>query len=592
MKTNWRFMKNFALSVSGCAVLVMGFQNCGKMQSSHSLKDASSNGDNGPSMNAAATPFECKTETEPAPIAMRRLTKVEYVNTMKSLLRTQAASDQTAILAGLAPLIDAIPEDSGAKFSRTDSKIDQQHISAYFYVADRLGALLTASDTRAKNFFGTCAGVADLSVACLNQFLTGFATKIYRRPLSTAEADGLRANFGAFEAGTRNAALIARMFTSPRFLMLVEDAGTDISPTLLQISPYELASRLSYHILSNMPDDELMAAAANGSLMQDAVLKAQIDRLLSGANLAAAQSSVAEFYSQWLGLNQLAVPETAMGAKYTAFANGATLTKASMAQEIQDMVYYYTFTQNGTFNDLLVSPFSFAKSADLASIYGVTPWNGNPSQMVRMPAGERSGLLTRAAFLVNGSSDTNPVKRGLMVRQAILCDVIPAPPASIANQVRVPEPDPNLTTRQRFEHKTSPALCMGCHQNINPLGFALESFDALGRYRVAEKIFDDNGTFIGERRVDPIVQPLITHDDTRTSSNAVQFNQILADSGKAQKCFVQQYFNFTYRQPADIQADGCALEDLRQNLSGPEGSLRKALNSVPLSRAFKLKKLN
>ncbi len=75
-----------------------------------------------------------------------------------------------------------------------------------------------------------------------------------------------------------------------------------------------------------------------------------------------------------------------------------------MTQEIQDMVYYYTYTQPGTFNDLLTSPYSFAKSQDLASIYGVTPWSGSASQMVRLPAGERSGILTRAAFLVTGAA--------------------------------------------------------------------------------------------------------------------------------------------------------------------------------------------
>jgi hypothetical protein len=212
--------------------------------------------------------------------------------------------------------------------------------------------------------------------------------------------------------------------------------------------------------------------------------------------------------------------------------------------------------------------------------------------MVRLPADQRSGLLTRAAFLVNGAAETNPVKRGLIIRRNVLCDVIPPPPQEVMNMVRIPEEDPTQTTRQRYEHKTASTFCMGCHVNINPLGFAMENFDALGRFRLSEKIFDESGAFLAERPVDPVVQPLITPADRSTTSNPVQFNQLLADSGKAQKCFVQQYFNFTYRQPADAQSDGCALEDMRQNLLGPDGSLKKALTSVPLSRAFKLRKLD
>jgi hypothetical protein len=222
----------------------------------------------------------------------------------------------------------------------------------------------------------------------------------------------------------------------------------------------------------------------------------------------------------------------------------------------------------------------------------VPKWSGDPGQLVHLPPGQRSGLLTRAAFLVSGSTQTNPVVRGVKIRRSFLCDNLPPPPASIANMLRLPAADPNLTTRQRFEQKTADPFCMACHSQINPLGFALENFDGLGRFRTAEKIYDDNGQFLSEKSIDPVVAPYILSGDARTSTSPVEFDQILASSGKAQKCFVRKYFEFTYRQAPDLERDGCALESLRQNLTGPEGSLKKMFLSVARSPAFKLRNIS
>jgi hypothetical protein len=584
-------LKSVAMKLAGAFLLVAAFQNCDHFKPSMGLS-SNGNPDSVQSLDPAGGAFTCDAAAKPTSTVMRRLNKSEYVNTIKRLLSKQTTSDFNTIMDGIAPFITSIPDDVAPKFSRLDVKIDQAHLNGYLFVAKTLGSMIAGNSTRAKNFFGSCATTADLSASCLDQFLKGPATKIYRHPLTADDISQLKSDFAAFTSD-KNSFLIARMLMSPNFLMHVETSGTEVSPGLLQISAYELANRLSYQFQQSMPDDELFAAAADGSLMTDAGLAAQVSRLTGGTQLTQTEGTIGEFFEQWLGLADLPDPEgSSAGAAYASFADGNSLTKASMVQEIEDMTSYYTFTVNGHFNDLLTSDISFAKGADLAAIYGVARWSGDPNNLVKLPADQRSGLLTRAAFLANSTTTTNPVARGVKIRRQILCDTLAPPPTAIANMVRVPPPDPTLSTRQRYEIKTADALCMSCHAQINPLGFAMESFDAWGRFRTVEKIFDDNGQLLSQKPVDPVVRPVISPSDQRMSSSAPEFNQMLADSGKAQNCFIQQYFEFTYRQKPNLQADGCTLESMRENLTAADGSLKKMFLNVAMSPAFKLKNIN
>ncbi len=234
---------------------------------------------------------------------------------------------------------------------------------------------------------------------------------------------------------------------------------------------------------------------------------------------------------------------------------------------------------------------SFAKQNDLAQIYGVPTWDGNPNNLVRFPAGERAGLLNRAAYLVNDGTHTSPILRGLKMRRGFLCEDLPDPPQAIADMVRDPAPDHALTTRERFDQKTNIPACIGCHALINPLGYALESYDALGRHRTSEKIYDSAGQLLNDLPLDTVVRPELTLGDPEVSSNATEFNQLVAVNGKAMKCFVTEYFAYSFRKTADLNADGCALEQMRQDLAGQGGSLRNMMLKVPLNKAFRLKSI-
>ena len=164
-----------------------------------------------------------------------------------------------------------------------------------------------------------------------------------------------------------------------------------------------------------------------------------------------------------------------------------------MVREMRDLTNLYTWTMPGTFAQLLTSDLSVTRSADLARLYGVPAWSGS-GDYPRFTDGSRSGLLQRAALLVSSVEQTNPFHRGAFIRRAILCDNLPQPdPNSLPpGSLDPPPPSTAMTTRQRFQAKVEGnGLCQGCHSSFSNLGYAMESYDALGRFRTMEKVFDE-----------------------------------------------------------------------------------------------------
>jgi hypothetical protein len=195
-------------------------------------------------------------------------------------------------------------------------------------------------------------------------------------------------------------------------------------------------------------------------------------------------------------------------------------------------------------------------------------------------------MLTRAAFLATGSPTTRPVMKGVFVRETILCDVIPPPPNN-AN-ANPPELSPTLSTRQVVEALTEAkgTACAACHVNfINPIGFATENFDALGRLRAEQRLFTDQGVEAGKATIDTRSVPQIVPGDPAESKGAADLMRLITASGKAHACFAQQYFRFTFGRWEQTAADGCTLERLRQQ-AGRGGSLQAVFKEAALTPAF------
>jgi predicted nucleic acid-binding Zn ribbon protein len=246
---------------------------------------------------------------------------------------------------------------------------------------------------------------------------------------------------------------------------------------------------------------------------------------------------------------------------------------------------YYTWQKPSGLASLFQSESSFGRSAELASLYGVAAWDGVSEPPVFV-AGQRPGLLTRALFLSTGSPNTRPIMKGVFIRKNILCDAIPPPPPG-AN-AKPPELEPGMTTRETVEEltETPGTVCAGCHAAlINALGFATESFDALGRYRTEQRFFDASGSPTGSKPVVTSGVPHVTAVETPAAGAADLMQQILA-SGKVEACLSRNFFRYTFARWEDPELDGCALEGMRKSLENG-GTLVDLVMAAALDGSFR-----
>jgi hypothetical protein len=570
-------------------LMVPLYQNCGEMQSRSQTLGVDSLGVGQENSEIFAQSFKCDESLDPSPSSAKRLTKTELVNTYNQLMAVYTQAEQQSLSNSLRSFFAVLPEDNALKFDSEDKSITQSHVSAYLALATAFATEVTRNNTLIRKFMGSCASTGDLGNNCLDSFLSNNATRIFRRPLTAEEKQSFISSYDSYTQN-QNQWLLVQLLMSPHFLYHMELNGQNIKNDVLNISPYELASRMSYHLIQSAPDDALLAKARDGSLMDPAVRNLEALRLANEYPELMSEA-VDHFYRGWLALQNVAHPVEPMSPAQQAFTGGRTLDRQSLINEIVEMTRYYHHEGNGSFDDLFTSQASFAVDRDLAAVYGVEPYQPGSGQLVSLPAQERSGLLSRAAFLVSGSIHTSPIIRGLSVRREFLCDELPPLPADIANMAREPEPDPLATTRERFHAQTSSSACAGCHALINPLGFALESFDAFGRFRSVEVILGDDGEVLNQLPVDPVVEPNVVVGDGRTSRNALEFNEIIATTGKARMCMVENFYQYAFRRPADSESDGCALSSLDAEAQGV-GGLRNMFLRAPLIKEFAQRKID
>lgn len=223
---------------------------------------------------------------EPGPTPIMKLSTIQYRNTVRDLL---AASGVAAVTDDLGTMLAAVPEDSTVTLRGLDQRVSSDHLQAYFDVAVAAGDGATSSSTRLTALAGSCASTSPLSSSCLDAFLTSFGRRAFRRPLTTDEQTAFRDVAMGTSPSAASAAdairnVVVTMMMSPPFVNHLELDGTPISgrSDYLQLSPYEIASRLSYTFRQTMPDDALLAAADDGSLGTDAGFAAALESRVRG----------------------------------------------------------------------------------------------------------------------------------------------------------------------------------------------------------------------------------------------------------------------------------------------------------------------
>ncbi len=315
--------------------------------------------------------------------------------------------------------------------------------------------------------------------------MSAFAARAFRRPLRPDEIKPyVELTLAATKEDPFDRAIqtgLTAILVSPHFLFRIEQPGNPSEGAdPLPIGAYELASRLSYFLWSSMPDEELFRTAADGSLLKQDVLEGQVRRMLRDPK---AQALVANFAVQWLNLALL----DAANPNRKIFKDFDRDLRADMRRETE-LFFESIVRDDRSILDLLNGRYTFLNER-LAKLYGIAGVDGEQFRLVSLTGTPRAGVLTQASILTLTSQPTrtSPVKRGKWILETMLGAAPPPPPPNVPELAATEKANPKASLREQLAiHRDNPK-CSICHKVMDPLGFGLENFDGIGRWREKEK---------------------------------------------------------------------------------------------------------
>jgi hypothetical protein len=397
---------------------------------------------------------------DPGPFVIRRLTKSEYGNTLHDLLGVDAsiAAELPNEVAGEGYMNSLSPLQSEQYLSIANAALQKMP-------AEAQTRLLGDKNTTVREVART------------------LARRAYRRPPTEAELDVL---VRVFDLGRTNKLdhtaslrlMLKAVLVSPQFLFITPAKDAEASQKIVLLDDYQLAARLSYLLWATMPDAELSELADAGKLHEPAVLKAQTKRLLADPR---ARALFDGFGAQWLGLSELK-DKTFDPAKFPQMTGEM---RSAMVEEARQF-FESIVRENRSVVSFVDSDYTFLNGT-LATLYGMEKTITGPQmRQVKLTNPNRGGILGMPGILATTSfpNRTSPVNRGVWVLEQVLGEhVPPAPPNVPTLEKQDQKKVGNLTLRQRTELHRTNAVCNNCHKILDPIGFGLENFDAIGRWR-------------------------------------------------------------------------------------------------------------
>lgn len=504
----------------------------------------------------------------PAPSTrLARLTPEQWENAVRDLLRLPERTGFSSELPQDALQGDFLFDNPGAALA-----VDSTQWAGFQRAAARAAAAVTVDPALLANLLPTeSAGDDERAMA----FVVDLGRRAHRRPLTTDEADSYlevfrvgRTGFDGVEplvGGVRLA--IEAMLQSPYFLYRVElsdEAVTSDRGQTIPLSPFEIASRLSFALWNSIPDDELLDAADRGAL-DVAGVRHEARRMLEDPRAIA---TLLHFHAQLLEARKLAGV-----APSTAFYPDAPAQLGALAKTENDLFLQDTFAAGNGLREILTSTKTFVND-ELARIYGVQgDFRSDEFAPVELDPTLRRGIFTHVAFLAQNASsaEPDPIHRGVFLARNMACIGLSAPPANIPP---LPPPQDFQTGRDRVvEHTESASPCKDCHQPIiNPFGFPYEMYDAIGSVRT-----HDNGL-----PVDTQAAPLL--DAETPVADAVELAERMAESKSVHECYARHWMEFALGRPA-VADDAPLIE--RLGSSSKEGaSIKDLLVDLVASPAF------
>jgi hypothetical protein len=500
----------------------------------------------GSSPNGGMSTRDCSAPHAPI-LHGRLLTPSQYEHTVEDLLKV---SDHPA------------KDFGGGVAARLDEVEVERRANAAAAIASEAVSNLAA--------WAPCMPTPD-AAACETTLIDKLGSAAFRHPLADDERAQLKQLFDAglsekdFATGLEW--MLTGLLQAPDFLyQLGRPAAGEVAGQVIPLGDYELASRLALFVWDSSPDEALLASAGAGKLKQIEGVDAELTRMMADPRFG---RGTASFYQDWLGFE---------GFKEVARDDPGLTTEvladleASLLKSATDL--YAAAAPN---LQSLFSGQSYFLNDKLRTFYGLT--GGSAAlEAVELPGQGRRGILTHPGLmaLLARPNASDPIARGLFMQRTLLCRDIPPPPQGIAIPPLAPLMS-GLSTRARLEQHTKETLCASCHNMIDPPGFALENYDAVGRYRTQDGgvTVDTSGTLMSSTDVDG------------PFANGSELFDRIAQSPDVKRCFAKHYLTFAVaRDLAD--EDSCALSALGDGFAG-SGDLKQLIVSVAKSDSFRLR---
>ncbi len=502
---------------------------------------------------------------------LRRLSSEQYANALTALFGTAVAPQllarssfpDTDVSSGFVNDADANTVSTG------DSNAIEDNAEALAnHLLANAGALMPGILDCAA-----LGGASDAQIdGCMDGFIERFGARAYRRPLDAGERSRVRALYDLVRTTqpARNAwaTVMQFFFQAPPFLYRVERGVGEVpgSPDLIALTDYEMASRLSFFFLNTIPDETLLAKAAAGELHTPGQVAIEARRLAADPRV---METMGVFHRDWLRLYHLVDAPKAMPEL-------SADTRASLLTETTELLRAVLERGDGTLRTLLSTPY-IPVNADTAPLYGLDTAGRTRELWADAEIRDRRGLLTSASFMATHARDTSThvIERGAFFRREVLCGSLPQVPGNIDLNGPLEATASLPTARQRLAPLLERNDCKGCHTSINPVGYAFENYDHVGRWRDQENgvTIDASGelTNAGDANV--------TFDGPHRLVEALAGSQTVAD------CYATQWFRFAVGK-REAPEDTCAVRQVREAFVTANGSIQELLVQVTLSDAF------
>jgi hypothetical protein len=515
------------------------------------------------SMGTGTDSGEPMVDLDPAPGGMRKMMAREYIKSIEVMFGYDAAA------AAVPP--DDVPQDGfdavGGWLLSLPSEAIENYERSSTAVAD---AVVADPSTLAQTVPCITGGQND---ACYTTVAETIGRWAFRRSLNQDEVDRIVAialegrswGDGAFMSGLKYE--LMAILQSPSFLYIVEVGDSDPATGYRRLRPEELATRLAFFLTGRNPDLSLLDIADAGMLDSASQIRAQAQEMIQAPE---ARLATAAFFDEALRLRN--VPTAAKNAEL--FPTFTPELGEFMRQETLLLVHDIVWEKDGDIRELLNARHTFVNDP-LAELYGITPpGEGNLFVEVDWPAGQkRAGYLSQGSFLTwqSGPRRNSPSKRGKFVQELLLCVDIP-PPDPNAN-LNLPEPVPGQTLKELLEQHMENEGCRGCHAQFDPIGFALESFNAIGQFRT-----EDNGSPV---ETDGMVATIGEWQD------ATDLADLLANDPRVPRCLVE---NLIRGQLGHTPEDGedLAIDDINDRVADNGYSFQTLMVEFASSPLFRI----